>query len=145
MKNYKDLVIELCEYYGMDHLYPYENLDIIEMAFKNRLDDSEADRIVMLGKMNRLNEINRELVTKKKSSSEYEVYEFDENGSHILCYCEEGNMADVICRALALADPKGDSYFYSPVPVAGTFVPGGGGYTGYRKLPDGKLDKLTLG
>lgn len=145
MKNYKDLVIELCEYYGMDHLYPYDNLDAIETTFKNRLDDSEADRIVMLGKMNRLSEINKDLITKRKSSYEYEVYEFDENGSHILCYCEESNMADVICRALALADPKNDPYFYSPVPVAGTFVPGGGGYTGYRKLPDGKLDKLTLG
>ena len=76
---------------------------------------------------------------------EYEVYEFDENGSHILCYCEESNMADIVCRALALADPDNDSYFYSPVPVAGTFIPGGGCYIGYRKLPNGELEKTTLG
>lgn len=34
MKSYKDLVIELCEYYGMDHLYPYENLDVMKWHLK---------------------------------------------------------------------------------------------------------------
>lgn len=145
MKNYKDLVVELCEYYGMDYLYPYDNLDAIEAAFKNGLDESEADRIAMLGRINRLSEINKDLITKRKSSYEYKVYESDESGNHILCYCEGGNVADIVCRALALADLKGDSYFYSPVQVTGMLVPGGGGYTGYRRLPDGRLDKLILG
>jgi len=38
MKTYKELVCELCEYFGFDDLFPYTDTEKIEQRFKLYLD-----------------------------------------------------------------------------------------------------------
>ena len=45
MKTYKDLICELCEYFGFDDLFPYDDLDKIEKRFKDFLDEATDMRI----------------------------------------------------------------------------------------------------
>lgn len=45
MKTYKDLICELCEYFGFDDLFPYDDLDEIEKRFKDFLDEATYTRI----------------------------------------------------------------------------------------------------
>lgn len=45
MKTYKDLICELCEYFGFDDLFPYDDLDEIEKRFKDFLDEATYMRI----------------------------------------------------------------------------------------------------
>ena len=45
MNTYKDLVCELCDYFGFDDLFPYEDLDEIEKRFKDFLDEVNDMRI----------------------------------------------------------------------------------------------------
>ena len=51
MKTYKDLICELCEYFGFDDLFPYDDLDEIEKRLKDLLDVARDMRIKrMLGR-----------------------------------------------------------------------------------------------
>lgn len=48
MKTYKDLICELCEYFGFDDLFPYDDLDEIEKRFKDFLDEAIDTRIKLM-------------------------------------------------------------------------------------------------
>ena len=48
----KKVIIELCEYCGMDNLYPYNNLEEIEIKFKETFDNYQRQRIESLGRLN---------------------------------------------------------------------------------------------
>ena len=48
MNAYKDLVCELCDYFGFDDLFPYEDLDEIEKRFKDFLDEATDMRIKLM-------------------------------------------------------------------------------------------------
>ena len=48
MKTYKDLICELCEDYGFDDLFPYDDLDEIEKRFKDFLDEATYARIKLI-------------------------------------------------------------------------------------------------
>ena len=48
MKTYKDLTCELCEYFGFDDLFPYDDLDEIEKRFKDFLDEATYARIKLM-------------------------------------------------------------------------------------------------
>ena len=48
MNTYKDLVCELCEYFGFDDLFPYDDLDEIEKRFKDFLDEVNDMRIKLI-------------------------------------------------------------------------------------------------
>ena len=45
MKTYKDLICELCDYFGFDDLFPYDDLDEIEKRFKDFLDEATYMRV----------------------------------------------------------------------------------------------------
>ena len=45
MNTYKDLVCELCDYFGFDDLFPYDDLGEIEKRFKDFLDEATYMRI----------------------------------------------------------------------------------------------------
>lgn len=48
MKTYKDLICELCEYFGFDDLFPYDDLNEIEKRFKDFLDETTYTRIKLM-------------------------------------------------------------------------------------------------
>ena len=48
MNTYKDLVCELCDYFGFDDLFPYDDLDEIEKRFKDFLDEVNDMRIKLI-------------------------------------------------------------------------------------------------
>lgn len=48
MNTYKDLVCELCDYFGFDDLFPYEDLDEIEKRFKDFLGEVNDMRIKLI-------------------------------------------------------------------------------------------------
>ena len=48
MKTYRDLVYELCDYFGFDDLFPYNDTDKIEKRFKEHLDDVYEARMQIL-------------------------------------------------------------------------------------------------
>ena len=48
MKTYKDLIWELCEYFGFDDLFPYDDLGEIEKRFKDFLDEATDMRIKLM-------------------------------------------------------------------------------------------------
>ena len=48
MKTYKDLVCELCEDYGFDDLFPYDDLGEIWKRFKDFLDEATYMRIKLM-------------------------------------------------------------------------------------------------
>ena len=48
MKTYRDLVCELCDYFGFDDLFPYDDLDKIEQRFKEHLDEVYETRMKLL-------------------------------------------------------------------------------------------------
>lgn len=80
-----------------------------------------------------------------KDFCNYEVYEIINNEPQTICLCKKWEMADLICKLFAQADPKGDTYFYTNVVVPNTFVIGGGWYIGYHRNKEGKLEKTQLG
>lgn len=45
MKTYKELVCELCDYFGFDDLFPYNDTTKIEKRFKEHLDDVYETRL----------------------------------------------------------------------------------------------------
>ena len=53
MKTYKDLVCELCEDYGFDDLFPYDDLGEIEKRFKDFLDEETDMRIKLMSARNK--------------------------------------------------------------------------------------------
>lgn len=53
MKTYKDLICELCEYFGFDDLFPYDDLDKIEKRFKDFLDEATYMRIKLMSTRNK--------------------------------------------------------------------------------------------
>ena len=52
MKTYKDLICELCEYFGFDDLFPYDDLGEIEKRFKDFLDEATDMRIKLMSMRN---------------------------------------------------------------------------------------------
>ena len=48
MKTYKELVCELCEYFGFDDLFPYTDTEKIEKRFKLYLDSVCEARVKAL-------------------------------------------------------------------------------------------------
>ena len=48
MKTYKDLICELCEYFGFDDLFPYDDLGEIEKRFKDFLDEATYMRVKLM-------------------------------------------------------------------------------------------------
>ena len=48
MKTYKDLICELCEYFGFDDLFPYDDLDEIEKRFKEYIDEATKMRVKLM-------------------------------------------------------------------------------------------------
>lgn len=58
------VIIELCEYCGMDNLYPYDNLEKIEIAFKDKFDNYQRQRIESLGRLNKQEQV-LEIIKKK--------------------------------------------------------------------------------
>ena len=57
MKTYKDLICELCEYFGFDDLFPYDDLDEIEKRFKDFLDEATYMRIKLMSARNKKDKI----------------------------------------------------------------------------------------
>ena len=53
MNTYRDLVCELCEYFGFDDLFPYEDLDEIEKRFKDFLGEVNDMRIKFMSARNK--------------------------------------------------------------------------------------------
>ena len=54
MKDYKDLVCKLCDYFGFDDLFPYDDLDKIEKRFKDFLEEATDMRMkLILASMNK--------------------------------------------------------------------------------------------
>ena len=53
MKTYKDLICGLCEYFGFDDLFPYDDLDEIEKRFKDFLDEATYMRIKFMSARNK--------------------------------------------------------------------------------------------
>ena len=54
------VIIELCEYCGMDNLYPYDNLEEIKITFKDTFDNYQLQRITSLGRLNKLDKLENE-------------------------------------------------------------------------------------
>ena len=52
MRTYKDLICELCKYFGFDDLFPYDDLDEIEKRFKDFLDEATDTRIKLMSMRN---------------------------------------------------------------------------------------------
>lgn len=61
MKDYKELVAAMCDYCGLDNLYPYDNPDEILKAFEAEVDEQSGVRISMLIREKKLNDRIREL------------------------------------------------------------------------------------
>ena len=53
MKTYKDLICELCESFGFDDLFPYDDLGEIEKRFKDFLDEATDMRIKLMSMRNK--------------------------------------------------------------------------------------------
>ena len=69
----ENLIVELCEYYGMDNLYPYDNLKEIETSFKNSLDNCECARMELLGKLNKQEKMLRVILEKDVNLTDIKV------------------------------------------------------------------------
>ena len=61
MKDYKELVAAMCDYCGLDNLYPYDNPDEILAAFEAHVDEESSVKISMLIREKKLNDKIREL------------------------------------------------------------------------------------
>ncbi len=59
MKDYKDLVCELCDYFGFDDLFPYNNLEEIEKRFKEHLDNSTILRLDLIKAKAEINKLKK--------------------------------------------------------------------------------------
>ena len=61
MKDYKELVAAMCDYCGLDNLYPYDNPDEILAEFEAHVDEESSVRISMLCREKKLNDKVKEL------------------------------------------------------------------------------------
>lgn len=61
MKDYKELVACMCDYCGLDNLYPYDNPDEILKEFEAHVDEESSVKISMLCREKKLNDRIREL------------------------------------------------------------------------------------
>lgn len=61
MKDYKELVAAMCDYCGLDNLYPYDNPDEILKEFEAHVDEQSSVKISMLIREKKLNDRIREL------------------------------------------------------------------------------------
>ena len=61
MKDYKELVACMCDYCGLDNLYPYDNPDEILAEFEAHVDEESSVKISMLIREKKLNDKIREL------------------------------------------------------------------------------------
>lgn len=61
MKDYKELVAAMCDYCGLDNLYPYDNPDEILKEFEAHVDEESSVRISMLCREKKLNDKVKEL------------------------------------------------------------------------------------
>ncbi len=61
MKDYKELVACMCDYCGLDNLYPYDNPDEILKEFEAHVDEESSVRISMLIREKKLNDKVKEL------------------------------------------------------------------------------------
>ena len=71
MKDYKDLVAAMCDYCGLDNLYPYEDTDKILAEFEALIDEESGIKLSMMTREQKLNDRIRELeaeVAKHKNS-----------------------------------------------------------------------------
>ena len=66
MKTYKELVCELCDYFGFDDLFPYNDTTKIEKRFKEHLDDVYETRLKLL-KLELIQKETEALVAKLKT------------------------------------------------------------------------------
>lgn len=60
-----ELVVELCDWYGFDNLYPYDDNEKILEAFKQHLDEVYDLRIKLVSKDRELNKAKKELAQLK--------------------------------------------------------------------------------
>lgn len=74
------LIIELCEYCGMDNLYPYDNLNEIEIAFKDTFDNYQRQRIESLGRLNKQQKV-LQILKEKRVDLSYLRCCFEDNQS----------------------------------------------------------------
>ena len=81
------LLNELCDYYGFDNLFPYENLDAIEKSFKKHLDETtitRMDNIMLQKKLEPLKVLKPRIKLKESTiindGKEYEVVFIDASG-----------------------------------------------------------------
>lgn len=61
MKEYKDLVAAMCDYCGLDNLYPYEDMDEILAEFEALVDEESSIKLSMVIREKKLNDRIREL------------------------------------------------------------------------------------
>lgn len=61
MKDYKDLVAAMCDYCGLDNLYPYEDADEILAEFEALVDEESSIKLSMVIREKKLNDRIREL------------------------------------------------------------------------------------
>jgi len=61
MKDYKELVAAMCDYCGLDNLYPYDNPDEILAEFEARVDEQARIKISMISREKKLNDRIKEL------------------------------------------------------------------------------------
>ncbi len=73
------VIIELCEYCGMDNLYPYDNLEEIEITFKDTFDNYQRQRIESLGRLNKQEKVLEIIFEKGLSLAERDIIKQSEN------------------------------------------------------------------
>ena len=61
MKDYKDLVAAMCDYCGLDNLYPYEDTDKILTKFEALVDEESSIKLSMMIREKKLNDRIRAL------------------------------------------------------------------------------------
>ena len=61
MKDYKDLVAAICDYCGLDNLYPYKDTDKILAEFKALADEESSIKLSMMIREKKLNDRIRAL------------------------------------------------------------------------------------
>ena len=81
------LLNELCDYYGFDNLFPYDDLDAIEKSFKKHLDETtitRMDNLMLQKKLEPLKVLKPRIKLKESTiindGKEYEVVFIDASG-----------------------------------------------------------------
>lgn len=69
MKTYKELVCELCEYFGFDDLFPYTDTEKIEQRFKEQF-ESIYEKLLTV---NKAQAENRALIAQLKTKIENKI------------------------------------------------------------------------